>query len=201
MLNSQPSFLSHSPVQMTAEVMENSLYCHKRFCTDSPYLFCYSVGYANGHIVEGLTDQYSDSIRNHLTCNSPVLLCKWKIHLQAAALMSQLFDVKPNANLLHRYSNSLTPEKILCHCCKLPTQTTMTEIIHYRSGLVRPENLKLGTGLNVCCAVVLSALQHGCETGTANLCHTRRLNQFQMCYICCICKQEISRQEFQNQNP
>lgn len=43
---------------MTAEVMENSLYCHKRFCSDSHCLFCYSVGYANGHIVEGLTCKY-----------------------------------------------------------------------------------------------------------------------------------------------
>lgn len=58
MLDSRASFLSHSPVQMTAEVMENSVYCHKRFCTDSRCLFCYSVGCANGHIVEGLTGKY-----------------------------------------------------------------------------------------------------------------------------------------------
>lgn len=43
---------------MTAEVMENSLFCHKRFCIDSHCLVCYSVGCANGHIVEGLTGKY-----------------------------------------------------------------------------------------------------------------------------------------------
>lgn len=65
---------------------------------------------------------------------------------------------------------------------------TEDEIIHYMSGLMLPVDVKLSTELNVCCAVVLAALQYGCETGRANLCHTRRLDWFQMCYIWCICK-------------
>lgn len=86
--------------------------------------------------------------------------------------------------------NSLTSGKIFCYCGRLLSQNTVTEdeIIHCMRGLVLPVDLKLSTEVNVCCAVVLSALQRGCETGTANLCHTRRLDRFQMCYVWCICK-------------
>lgn len=70
--------------------------------------------------------------------------------------------------------NSLTPGKMFCHCCKVLSQNTMTEdeIIHYRNGLVLPVDIKLSTELSVCCAVLLSALQHGCETETEQICAT-----------------------------
>ena len=74
-------------------------------------------------------------------------------------------------------TNSLTSGKIFCYCGKLLSQNTTTEdeIIHYVSGLMPPMDMKRSTERNVCCAGVLSALQCGCETGTENLCHTRRL--------------------------
>lgn len=70
--------------------------------------------------------------------------------------------------------NSLTPGKIFCQCCKLLSQNTVTEdeIILYRSGLVLPVDIKLSTELSVCCAVMLSAFQHGCEMGTKQICAT-----------------------------
>lgn len=49
-----------------------------------PTVFSFSfVGCANGRIVEGLTEKCLFCfvpMKNHSTCNSPTLLCKWKIH-------------------------------------------------------------------------------------------------------------------------
>lgn len=64
---------------------------------------------------------------------------------------------------------------------------TEDEIIHCRSGLVLPVDIKLSTELNVCCAVVLSAFQHGCETGAEQICATPEGSISSRCAAFAVC--------------